>query len=421
MRAIILGVFFVVFLSACGGGGSGGTNPPPIDIVEIRIGTLDGGLVGMTYSSGSTSGTLSADGMFMYEVINDVVQTVTFSIGNISIATVTGAEVLTILNFVASESIDSPELHNIISLLIFLDEDQNIANGLTLSSELIEYFSNNSFDSIDFSDPDFVNQNAVIMLLAEVTSVESDGRVLLDPGVAGETLIQDQMCRSSGLYNGNFDGDDDGYFVVAVDLLGGVFGVGFSNFSQSLFAVDGSFALTGNTSNFTAGDTSTGASFAGSINNFTTLSGSWENTFTDDEGSFSGNRVSNNANEKFRYVLGFTDDTPADQTGDDIRNFGFAQVRVFDDDTVTASMINFNNERYDLSGVLFENADTADDENLKAVLLNSADEAVLMAGALTLVPDPVDPDLPRAFGGIYNNTNTGLVAGLFYGFGCRVN
>ncbi len=415
IKLISSATLLMVFISACGGGG--GSSPPTIDIV---VGKLEGGVTGMTYSSGSTTGTLTDNDLFMYEVVDGIPQAVVFTIGNIEVATVTGSELLTLLDLVPSGNIDSVELHNIIAFLILLDDDQIFDNGIALSSELIDFLANNDWSTVDFSDPDFINQRAVSMIIADLASIENDGRTLINPSAAGMLLQQDQLCRNSGVYNGTFSGDDNGPFLAAVDILGQVFGIGFSETDQILFAINGSFSLSGSTSSFAAGDTTNGASFSGSINNYTSLDGNWENTFTDDSGTFNGPRLQSDDDEQLRYVLAFTDDTPNDPMGDTLQEFGFIHVSVFNDDSVEATMVNFLNERTLLTGALTDIPETEDNDGLKFLELQSADGTVTLVGGMTITPGAVTAGVPRDYGGLHFNTNTGLANGIFYGFGCQI-
>ena len=419
MKTIAFGSLVLIFgLCSCGGGSSGGSgDSEPPEPATLRVGKLFGGMEGMRYQSGETMGSMTSDGLFMYEEFNGQAQTVQFAIGDVTLATVGGAESLTLLDFVGSSGIDSIELGNIVSFLLFLDADQNVDNGLSLSTALLDFLDNNSWAQINFSDPDFSNQSAVTMIVADVVALENDGRALPNAGAARFYLNIDHLCRSSGVYRGEFMGDDEGYFVVGIFSFDGlIIGGGFSTIDPVGFQANGNLVLTGDNSAFSVGDTTIGASFFGNLENFSELSGTWQNTTTDDSGTFTGSREATREDDFLRYLLVFGDNTPS--TADDrLDNFGFIHLVVNQDNTANATMVNFFNDAITLSGGVTLGSDIFDNE----LVLQSSDGNITIAGNISLVPVPGDPAHVRVFDGTFTNANTGLVNGVSGGTGCRVN
>jgi hypothetical protein len=94
----------------------------------------------------------------------------------------------------------------------------------------------------------------------------------------------------AGQYNGSFSGDDFGTWSIDIDNSGVVTGNGIS-------AEDGGFTIQGTVEGkgvlqFTAGTTSIGGEFTGTIGFDGQVSGNWVNDFWNDSGSFTGTKVS---------------------------------------------------------------------------------------------------------------------------------
>jgi len=87
-------------------------------------------------------------------------------------------------------------------------------------------------------------------------------------------------------YEGTFTGTDEGTFNVIVSNKS-VRGLAFSDTYNITYSVTGTVL---NNQITTSGSTGSGASFSGSISGDKVL-GSWDNSITDDSGSWSGKRT----------------------------------------------------------------------------------------------------------------------------------
>lgn len=92
----------------------------------------------------------------------------------------------------------------------------------------------------------------------------------------------------AGTYTGTFSGDDSGTFTCVVDSAGHITGSGVS-------LQDGPFRGTGTVNSsgevkFVAGSTTLGSTFSGTISAAGEISGTWENRFFGQTGTFSGRR-----------------------------------------------------------------------------------------------------------------------------------
>lgn len=90
----------------------------------------------------------------------------------------------------------------------------------------------------------------------------------------------------AGQWEGTYTGDDSGIFSVTINNNGQINGNGYSTNWEETFTLSGTVNSDGS---FNAGNTSTGATFTGTIigNN---LTGNWNNPTTDESGTFVGQK-----------------------------------------------------------------------------------------------------------------------------------
>lgn len=97
----------------------------------------------------------------------------------------------------------------------------------------------------------------------------------------------DDIIDYSGQWEGTFSGEDNGTFSVTINSQNQLSGSGYStNWSES-FSLTGTVQVDGT---FNAGNASTGAVFAGTING-SNLAGNWNNQSTSESGTFKGQKV----------------------------------------------------------------------------------------------------------------------------------
>jgi peptidyl-prolyl cis-trans isomerase A (cyclophilin A) len=118
-------------LAGCGGGGGG--DPGPTVLTGVFI---DSAVQGVKYESLDAQGTVTesgvtnASGTFRYRPG----ERVRFSIGELSLPTVTGASVVTPLDIAGTRQLDAPQLNNLLILLQSLDSDRNPGNGIQIAA-----------------------------------------------------------------------------------------------------------------------------------------------------------------------------------------------------------------------------------------------------------------------------------------------
>nr|WP_289027791.1 hypothetical protein [uncultured Paraglaciecola sp.] len=121
----------LVFLAACGGSSNNNSIEDPVNSVATAEGVfIDSPVEGLNYVSGSIEGTTDANGVFTYEVGEEI----TFSVGDIVIGSATGAATLTPLSLV-DDALDetNPTVVNIATFLQTLDDDGDPENGITIT------------------------------------------------------------------------------------------------------------------------------------------------------------------------------------------------------------------------------------------------------------------------------------------------
>lgn len=150
-------------IGAAGGGDPAAEQDNPVgDTLTGRF--LDGSVAGLTYETATQSGLTGSDGSFNY-LANE---SVTFSLGDIVLPAVTGADIITPLDIFSSQSIEDVRVQNLLRLLQTLDVDANPDNGIVLSDAAT---LNATGLNVDFSSPSFDSQ--VVNLVANSGSSNS--------------------------------------------------------------------------------------------------------------------------------------------------------------------------------------------------------------------------------------------------------
>jgi len=136
-----------LLLSACSGDGNETDNGNP-DPQELQGIFLDSAVSGLDYvTSSGTSGLTDSDGSFRY---HDG-ESITFSIGDLSLPSVAGQPIVTPLTVFQTDDVNDVRVVNLARLLQSLDQDADPDNGISLSS----LANQAATDTIDFAAADF--------------------------------------------------------------------------------------------------------------------------------------------------------------------------------------------------------------------------------------------------------------------------
>ena len=244
--------------------------------------------------------------------------------------------------------------------------------------------------------------------------------VLASPEDAQTSLEINNACLASGVYQGTFSGTDNGTFVLLVEPYRSdidTFGTAdarvgttsaaiyssleqefyFTGFNENGLSIEGDRAVI-------AGSVETGATFAGTFTSPEQLSGTWQNQFAGDSGTFIGEKFGSTNSAIYRLSgLVLTDNLiPA---GD---NAGAVSVEVFSDNTAAGVYTLANGTRILLSG------NYSSDLNLISV---TGPNMLVNFVYTRTADDALEPGL----GFFVGRWEGGGLAGSVAGFSCQLN
>ena len=136
----------VVMLVACGGGGGGGSSTTPTN-PALSGSLVDLSISGLGYATTTASGTTSATGGFTYRC-NPTCETLTFTVGPITLGTATGASSLSLKDL--QGGLEGGLLSTLtirrMQFLMAVDADANPSNGIAIPAELAPSLANRSLN-----------------------------------------------------------------------------------------------------------------------------------------------------------------------------------------------------------------------------------------------------------------------------------
>ncbi len=384
----------------------------------------DSSVSGLTFESGGQSGITGSDGSFSYEVGN----TITFSVGGITLGSGIGAPIMTPIDLITNASSDSPQVKNIVRFLTMLDSTPPLSNGIQISSAVQTLA--NSWNQVDFTS---INLDADLAgIISDVASADARVPILLNKEEAKLHLTSTLLCLYSGAFVGTFTGSDQGRIGFHVNsgttldsATNEVEGITYSTVTNRYAILSGDraddlrFIPVGHNDirRFINGapdstDINNNADFKELVSiftgNFTTpnnTSGEWIKRIpTAASGSFSGARIGGAADALYRFTAEYISAADPDRTND-------AGLYTFDIDSsnnVTGSAYSIvNNTTESLSGIANPGVSglqltTASGTTISGTIIN---------GTFTL-PDGI------ILGGVWND---GINNGTFSASGCQLN
>ena len=193
---LVPGVGFLA-LMACGGGKSTENGGIPLPTIINNGYFVDAPVQGIRYTSGSASGTTGANGEMQYQVG----QTFEARLGNVLIGRTLGAEVITPVDFVSGKHTGDETVQNIGSFLVYLDYDNNIANGIQISSNLQQ--AANDW-SVRFQPTYSFLEDVYRDVTPDVLAEDSNANALVDAGTIQKHLNASIACAYTGAYSGTY-------------------------------------------------------------------------------------------------------------------------------------------------------------------------------------------------------------------------
>lgn len=138
-------------LAGCGGGSSSGTNTGSGSSSGTSTGVfVDSAVQGVTYKTATQSGTTNDLGEYQYAAG----ETVTFSIGGVTLPPVAAKGVVTPFDMAGTKDVSNRKVLNIGLLLQSLDSDKDPSNGITISAATIKELQSLELSGDDFHTPD---------------------------------------------------------------------------------------------------------------------------------------------------------------------------------------------------------------------------------------------------------------------------
>ena len=352
----------------------------------------DSNVSGMSYTSGSQTGTTGTDGSFTYEVG----QTVTFSIGGVTIGSTIGQSVVTPVDLVPGGSSSTTQVQNIVRFLLMLDTDGDSTNGISISSAVQAIAD--TWAQVDFATADLATELASI--ISDADSADGTSHTLPDPVSAQSHLESTLQCVRSGAYQGTFTGDSSGPFGFLVDASTGFLaGFAYVTAEQDLLSLSGITAISlDQDATFISGDTSSGATFSGQFTGADQVGGTWESL--PESGTFSGSRIGGVTDAAYRFTGSFEGDAFGlfsfdVDTSDNIMGVAYTVLALADG--TTDELVTFDGT---LSGT-----------NLTATIIDNGEVDATITGTL----DKNTGTLSGTWSDMDGNT------GSFSGSGCKLN
>lgn len=185
-------------LAGCGGGSSSNTDSSTSSSnTDSSTGVfVDSAVQGVAYQTTTQSGTTNALGEYEYAAG----ETVTFSIGGVTLPPVAAKSVVTPFDMVGTKDATNPKVINIGLLLQSLDSDKDPSNGITISAATIKDLENLelSGDDFDTDDVSFKSKFAGVNLDDDdddtndwKTKEEVEDHLLNANGIVGTWMLSD--------------------------------------------------------------------------------------------------------------------------------------------------------------------------------------------------------------------------------------
>lgn len=193
-------IFIYTLLSGCGGSSSSSDPSNPSDNSATGV-LLDSPVVNIDFQTASQSGSTNNSGEFSFQPGEEI----TFSIGDITLPSVTASELVTPLDMSDQKDLDV-RVVNVLRFLQTLDEDGDPDNGLTITESAKNAGAGLSID-FDKTVTDFENDQNVVnlvnsegasQLVTETAARNHFRQTLASEGISTDSSIVGTYAFSSG-------------------------------------------------------------------------------------------------------------------------------------------------------------------------------------------------------------------------------
>lgn len=201
-------ILSALYLQGCG---SGSTNENTNTEKTVNTGYFrDAAVSGVTYRTESQAGVTESAGRFQYKEGEKI----KFSIGSLSLGEADAGPIVTPIEMTNLLYPSDTENVNMVRVLMALDKDKAPENGIQISERLRAYLSNDvDMSNIDITSDQGVNDISTLLSQYIDINIPSAQQAI-------EHFNETLRCNISGVYYGEYSGDDSGLFGVAIDPVG---------------------------------------------------------------------------------------------------------------------------------------------------------------------------------------------------------
>jgi hypothetical protein len=220
-RTLQLATACAVLLCACGGGGGGGSSSASLTGVFS-----DSAVAGLTYVIGGVAAKTDATGHFTYSTGD----TITFKVGDIVLGSASAKPFMSPVSLVSGASDEThPTVINISKFLQTVDDDNNPANGIQLSSAIHAAANGRSINFAQTTGQ-YDGDTAVASAYSALTGAATSGvHVGVNDSTAQSHLRSTLFTAMAGSYSGSYSGGASGTFTFNVDSTGAITSGSISN------------------------------------------------------------------------------------------------------------------------------------------------------------------------------------------------
>ena len=373
-----------VGLVGCSGGGGSSTTATATTSGNFK----DANVIGVEYKSGAISGLTGANGSYTCENGKNV----TFSIGKVVLGSVPCGTLITPIDLITNSDINNTAVLNIVRLLTALDDDNNVSNGMNITSQVRTLA--NSWNDVNFSSTNFSADANVSTILSSMQNNIGGVHTLPTATAAKAHMKSTLLCAYSGAFSGSYAGSDNGGLGVMVSPTNGKMTVvGYSNGSQAYFSGTGAQSFGLDSTRATGSVTANSVSFNGNINTANSASGAWSGTGI--SGTWQVSRIGGVTNAKYRAV------------GHYLGSGGAVGLFSFDIDTSNA-----------VTGIAYNTLDKTA-YNITGTFSNGTDINATASDG-TVISANFNPTTGAITNAAFSNT-TLSTSGTFSGSGCTLN
>jgi len=334
-------------VTACGGSGGGSK-------VKVYSGVFkDSNVQGLHYASGGQEGTTGKNGEFKYEENSAV----SFSVGGVNLGSASAKNVMTPKNLVKNGKEDASAVLNRLRFLVMLDKDNQLGNGIKISSEVLKV-AKKKWTTVDFKlkPKDFQLNDKIQDIRLDASLADKNRHNIPTEDQAKsylkntlDAIIETLSCIDSGAFVGSYKGSEAGkvgFIVTPQPETREAIVIGSLHKSGSPVGITkptGKISYSNDNARKFVTETESGTVFTGVLSSGNKLEGTWKNK--DQKGTFVAKRLEGNSGAKHRYTSTYQ--------SDDLEHMGLVAFDKKSNGDLTGKIFNVRlNETLDIKGKL---------------------------------------------------------------------